>query len=63
MATAYRASTVPTKLPSHLADTALLDSSSNPLETRHIVFDAPSPNRQPTISHQMSPGGGGWESW
>ena len=54
MATAYRASTVPTKLPSHLADPALLDSSSNPLGTRHVVFDACSPSRQPTMSHQMS---------
>ena len=61
MATAYRASTVPTKLPSYLADSALLDSSSNPLGTRHIVFDARSPSRQPTMSHQMSRGGGG--SW
>ena len=59
MATAYRASTVPTKLPSYLADSALLDSSSNPLGTRHIVFDARSPSRQPTMSHQMSRGGGG----
>ena len=58
-ATAYRASTVPTKLPSNLADPALLDSSSNPLGTRHIVFDARSPSRQPTMSHQMSRGGGG----
>ena len=61
MAIAYRASTVPTKLPSHLADPALLDSSSNPLRTRHIVFDARSPSRQHTMSHQMSRGGGG--SW
>ena len=61
MATAYRASTVPTKLPSHLADPALLDSSSNPLGTRHVVFDARSPSRQPTMSHQMSRGWG--ESW
>ena len=60
MATAYRASTVPTTLPSHLADPAFLDSSSNPLGTRHGVFDARSPSRQPTISHQMSRG---WESW
>ena len=59
MATAYRASTVPTKLPSHLADPALLDSSSNPLGTRHIVFDARCPSRQPTMSHQMSRVGGG----
>ena len=59
MATAYRASTVPTKLPSHLAGPALLDSSSNPLGTRHIVFDARSPSRQPTMRHQMSRGGGG----
>ena len=58
MTIAYRASTVPTKLPSHLADPALLDSSSNPLGTRHIVFDARSPSRQPTMSHQMSRGGG-----
>ena len=58
MATAYRASTVPTKLPSHLADPALLDSSSNPLGTRHVVFDARSPSRQPTMRHQMSRG---WE--
>ena len=63
MATAYRASTVPTKLPSHFADLALLDSSSNPLGTRHIVFDARSPSRQPTMSHQMSRVGGGGESW
>ena len=64
MATAYRASTVPSKLPSHLADPALLDSSSNPLGTRHIVFDARCPSRQPTMSHQMSRvGGGGGESW
>ena len=62
MATAYRASTVPTKLPSHLADPALLDSSSNPLGTRHIVFDARSPSRQPTMSHQLSRVEGG-ESW
>ena len=54
MATAYRASTVPTELPSHLVDPALLDSSSNPLGTRHVVFDARSPGRQPTMSHQMS---------
>ena len=60
MATAYRASTAPTKLPSHLADPALLDSLSNPLGTRHIVFDARNPSRQPTISHQMSRGGGSW---
>ena len=59
MVTAYRASTVPTKLPSYLADSALLDSSSNPLGTRHIVFDARSPSRQPTMSHQMLRGGGG----
>ena len=59
MATAYRASTVPTKLPSHLADPALLDSSLNPLGTRHVVFEARSPSRQPTMSHQMSRGGGG----
>ena len=59
MATAYRASTVPSKLPSHLADPALLDSSSNPLGTRHIVFDARCPSRQPTMSHQMSRVGGG----
>ena len=58
MATAYRASTVPTKL-GHLADPALLDSSSNPLGTRHVVFDARSPSRQPTMSHQMSRGVGG----
>ena len=56
MATAYRASTVPTKLPSHLADPALLDSSSN------LMFDARSPSRQPTIRHQMSRGWGGG-SW
>ena len=62
MATAYRASTVPTKLPSQLAGPALLDSSSNPLGTRHIVFDARSPSRQPTMSHQMSRVGGGG-SW
>ena len=62
MATAYRASTVPTKLPSNLADPALLDSSSNPLGTRHIVFDARSPSRQPTMSHQCH-GGGGGGSW
>ena len=61
MATAYRASTVPTELPSHLVDPALLDSSSNPLGTRHVVFDARSPSRQPTMSHQMSRRGGG--SW
>ena len=63
MATAYRASTVPTELPSHLVDPALLDSSSNPLGTRHVVFDARSPSRQPTMSHQMSRrdrGGGSW---
>ena len=59
MATACRASTVPTKLPSHLADPALLDSSSNPLGMKHVVFDARSPSRQPTMSHQMSRGGGG----
>ena len=59
MATAYRASTVPTELPSHLVDPALLDSSSNPLGTRHVVFDACSPSRQPTMSHQMSRRGGG----
>ena len=59
MATAYRASTVPTKLPSHLADPALYDSSSNPQGTRHIVFDARSPSRQPKMSHQMSRVGGG----
>ena len=59
MATAYRASTVPTELPSHLVDPALLDSSSNPLGTRHVVFDARSPSRQPTMSHQMSRRGGG----
>ena len=68
MATAYRASTVPTELPSHLVDPALLDSSSNPLGTRHVVFDACSPSRQPTMSHQMSRrggggGGGGGGSW
>ena len=65
MATAYRASTVPTELPSHLVDPALLDSSSNPLGTRHVVFDARSPSRQPTMSHQMSRrgGGGGGGSW
>ena len=57
MATAYRTSTVPTELPSHLVDPALLDSSSNPLGTRHVVFDARSPSRQPTMSHQMSRGG------
>ena len=57
MATAYRASTVPTKLLSHLADPALLNSSSNPPGTRHVVFDARSPSRQPTMSHQMSRGG------
>ena len=62
MATAYRASTVPTELPSHLVDPALLDSSSNPLGTRHVVFDARSPSRQPTMSHQMSRSGGGG-SW
>ena len=55
MAAAYRPSTVPTKLPRHLADPALLDSSSNPLGMRHVVFDARSASRQ----HQMSPGGGG----
>ena len=60
MATAYRASTVPTELPSHLVDPALLDSSSNPLGTRHVVFDARSPSRQTTMSHQMSRGGGSW---
>ena len=59
MATAYRASTMPTELPSHLVDPALLDSSSNPLGTRHVVFDARSPSRQPTMSYQMSRGGGG----
>ena len=59
MATAYRASTVPTKLPSHLADPALLDSSSNPLGMKHVVFDARSSSRQPTMSRQMSRGGGG----
>ena len=58
MATAYRASTMPTELPSHLVDPALLDSSSNPLGTRHVVFDARSPGRQPTMSYQMSRGGG-----
>ena len=58
MATAYRASTMPTELPSHLVDPALLDSSSNPLGTRHVVFDARSPSRQPTMSYQMSRGGG-----
>ena len=58
MATTYRASTVPTKLPSHLADPALLDSSSNPIGMRHVVFDARSPGRQPTMSHQMSREGG-----
>ena len=63
MATAYRASTVPTELPSHLVDPALLDSSSNPLGTRHVVFDARSPSRQPTMSHQMSRRGGGGGSW
>ena len=62
MATAYRASTVPTELPSHLVDPALLDSSSNPLGTGHVVFDARSPSRQPTMSHQMSRRGGGG-SW
>ena len=56
---AYRASTVPTELPSHLVDPALLDSSSNPLGTRHVVFEARSPSRQPTMSHQMSRRGGG----
>ena len=60
MATAYRASIVPTKLPSHLAGPALLDSSSNPLGTRHIVFDARSPSRQPTMSHQSHGWGGSW---
>ena len=59
IATAYRASTVLTKLPSHLADPALLDSSSNPLGTRHVVFDARSPGSQPTMSNQMSRGVGG----
>ena len=61
MATAYRASTMPTELPSHLVDPALLDSSSNPLGTRHVVFDARSSSRQPTMSYQMSRGGEG--SW
>ena len=63
MATAYRASTVPTKLPSHFADPDLLDSSSIPLGMRHVVFDARSPSRQPTMSHQISRGGGEEESW
>ena len=59
---AYRASTLPTELPSHLVilwhvPPAYIDSSPNLLgTTRHAHFDARCPSCEPTLGHQMSQG-------